>query len=493
MQKENKSGMPHFFGSRFLFFPIRRINNSNNAGSMIIRILLGLCLSLFFMGATIVYAKNNYIRGGATGNNDGSDWNNAYNALPATLIRGDTYYIADGSYGNYVFDDTEFSNTYIYIKKATNSSHGTDVGWNTVYGDGTADFTYWTFLGNYYDIDGQVGRWADFLPNYVPYGMRVSRTTTGPGQHVIQIGGSGNPHNNLVFKHIEIKNGNTPRTGTWHESSHGVYGYGSYWTFQDCWIHDVGACSILAIGADFGLVENCALGRSGHAQVAMNFNPSQHSELVMLQPNADNWTFKNSYFYDWRSTGMLVLYDGNDSITFTGNVVFQTGYWSIPGEANDSDGIFSGLSGTNTNFKVVNNTFANINYGGQLTSLGASYSGFQLENNIFYKVKRYNPPTSLQLPGTSLRRYNWYYDCGSFTNETGQQNGSGNIFVNSAGYNFNLTSATNNGVPWGSPYNIDGNGITRGSGGNWGRGAFEFMGGGPPLLIPKSPSSIQIQ
>jgi hypothetical protein len=35
-----------------------------------------------------------YVRQGVTGSNDGSNWTNAYTSLPAKLIRGHTYYIA---------------------------------------------------------------------------------------------------------------------------------------------------------------------------------------------------------------------------------------------------------------------------------------------------------------------------------------------------------------------------------------------------------------
>ena len=37
----------------------------------------------------------------AAGNGSGSDWNDRMNKLPTTLVRGDTYYLMDGNYGNY--------------------------------------------------------------------------------------------------------------------------------------------------------------------------------------------------------------------------------------------------------------------------------------------------------------------------------------------------------------------------------------------------------
>lgn len=108
------------------------------------------------------YAANHYVREGAEGNNDGTDWTNAWTSLPVTLTRGDTYYIADGQYPQYVFNDAESDSTYIYIYKATESAHGTETGWDSGYGDGQAIFDvaatytsttiqfetgYWVFSG----------------------------------------------------------------------------------------------------------------------------------------------------------------------------------------------------------------------------------------------------------------------------------------------------------------------------------------------------------
>jgi parallel beta-helix repeat protein len=58
-----------------------------------------------------------YVRAGAIGNGTGSDWTNAITQLPATLTRGYTYYIADGSYGSYTFDDAVSGTQVITLKK----------------------------------------------------------------------------------------------------------------------------------------------------------------------------------------------------------------------------------------------------------------------------------------------------------------------------------------------------------------------------------------
>jgi hypothetical protein len=59
-----------------------------------------LAASVFF--PSILWAASHYIREGAAGKQDGSDWENAHTQLPPNLVRGDTYYITDGTYPGYM-------------------------------------------------------------------------------------------------------------------------------------------------------------------------------------------------------------------------------------------------------------------------------------------------------------------------------------------------------------------------------------------------------
>lgn len=87
-----------------------------------------LILSFMFLFTIPCFAANHYILDGGSG--DGSAWNNAWDDLPATLTRGDTYYIGDGTYGGYTFNDAVSGTDIIYIKKATAGDHGTETGWS---------------------------------------------------------------------------------------------------------------------------------------------------------------------------------------------------------------------------------------------------------------------------------------------------------------------------------------------------------------------------
>src|SRR5687768_5374451 len=97
------------------------------------------------------------VRADASGTGSGADWNNAFRTLPATLVRGATYYVADGSYPGYTCDDRESGLVPITIKKAIGGQHGPDLGWQAAYGDGQATWGTITIMTDNWVIDGLVG------------------------------------------------------------------------------------------------------------------------------------------------------------------------------------------------------------------------------------------------------------------------------------------------------------------------------------------------
>lgn len=130
----------------------------------VLRKLLVLLLSIFLLltvGSTFVSAVCHAVTPNGAGSRDGSTWDNAFAGLPATLLRGDTYYIATGSYPGYRFNAPESGTTVITIKKATATDHCTETGWQASFGNGQAVWTpsggrIWQFTDTgYWSIDGQ--------------------------------------------------------------------------------------------------------------------------------------------------------------------------------------------------------------------------------------------------------------------------------------------------------------------------------------------------
>ncbi|MGZ3805746.1 MAG: hypothetical protein ACXVB4_16130, partial [Pseudobdellovibrionaceae bacterium] len=116
-------------------------------------------VGFFFIFITLqAEAVNHFVRQDATGSANGSDWTNAYTSLPATLVRGDTYYIAAGNYSGRTFNTPTSGTTLITIKKAIEADHGTETGWQASYGTGQAAFTgMLEFTSSYWVFDGMTG------------------------------------------------------------------------------------------------------------------------------------------------------------------------------------------------------------------------------------------------------------------------------------------------------------------------------------------------
>jgi hypothetical protein len=113
---------------------------------------------LFVLSAHTLFAANIYVRDGASGS--GTSWSDAYDELSsaeAAAVRGDIIYIAGGTYSGVTFNVAASGTTYIYVKKATSSDHGTETGWDSAYGDGTATISPSTISTDYWDFDGVYG------------------------------------------------------------------------------------------------------------------------------------------------------------------------------------------------------------------------------------------------------------------------------------------------------------------------------------------------
>ena len=444
---------------------------------MIKKIFIGVLLVLFGLP---VGAAEHYILDGGSG--DGTSWSSPLDTLPETLTRGDTYYIGEGAYGSYTFDDA--GTTTIYIKKATATDHGVGADWSDSMGDSAATWTKWTFETTDYELDGQVGQWASDMSDYVAYGFKVFSQNTGDNQEIIEsVSGS----DDIVIRHVEAYYSTTPRSGTWYKTGMILAKYGGDFELYYSWLHD-GSNGIYNGYFTSVLFDHCVLERNGQGQVAMGWDPSEHSEIIGHKATSA-CTVRYSHIRDWRSTGGLIAMDVNSpSLILYGNVFTETDYWSLPSETNDSNGVINGL-GESSGITILayNNTFVDISYGASIATEG-SYASRIVTNNIFHNCERYNygTPSTLSIGGTHT--YNRFYDViGDFSGETGYEAGNVDEFVNKTNDDFHLSEATGEGdVTIGATYNTDMDGVTRGADGVWDRGAYEYdAGGGEPSIIKK--------
>lgn len=414
--------------------------------------LVVLCLSMLAGADVSVQSSVYYVRAGATGANTGADWTNAFSALPATLSRGATYYVADGSYSSYTFDDAASADALITIRKATAADHGTSAGWQAAFGDGVATFGRWDFASSNWVVDGNTSTWS--------YGFIVSGGCGGP-MECIDIGdGTSASITNVLIRSASANPG--------------------------------GECNIRGIkinGASDLTLDNVEIWNSDNDAISMDGNSTGVTfdrVYIHTRNNAGCGTHGDA-FELWGGGNNTIR---NSRVAWDGQQVFwgggfTHGRWDIYGnvfyggatsgqglKAHSSDPVLGPIY-------AYNNTFYNVNISIQL---GSNTTGV-MQNNLFFRSG--NPAF-----GRTTHDYNWFEDGMTGAGERNAKFGS-NPFVNAAGEDFRLSTATGPGAPLAEIYAIDPMGATRGLDGMWDRGAFEY-GASSAGGSPAAPTSLRI-
>lgn len=325
-----------------------------------------------------------YVTENGAGNRSGLDWNNAYAQLPANLERGHIYYISDGSYDGYTFNDPENDGNFIYIKKAVQTDHGTNAGWLPEYGDGIAEFGPLRFDSDDYIFDGQH-----------KYGFKVVGTYTGQAVNVnsdyIFISNSdidGNFQTNANGFHID-------------GSCNVIFIFGSHVTLENCNIHNAADDGIGVFGNNIKIIGNEIHNLHGYGTDG-NTGPCNngHSDAFELQDCADIEIIGN-LVYDINSTSALITgqwsagnYTRNltlyNNIFYTPDTGMSVYIYYVQG-AHIYNNVFWGRTqGSSygglaigpevTDLYVQNNIILNINY----THLGGTYD--PLNHHIDYNL-----------------------------------------------------------------------------------------------------------
>lgn len=429
-----------------------------------------------------------YVRKGATGAGNGSDWANAYTTLPATLQRGATYYVATGTYGEYMFDDAHSGTTRITIKKAIVADHGTSTGWQDSYGIGQAQWTAWDFAtaqSGYYTFDGQ-SRSADWTSGY---GIKIGPPPLGSTSNraVDMFLDDEVPHNShgVIFRYVEIQGAglDNPNHDDCVESQNGNNNV----TIQYSFIHDCGRTFLITGNTTGWLVEyNLMRGNSS--------DPAWHGEAWSLA-NDDNLTVRYNRFEDFEGTGGLVAIGARfDGVNSNWEIYGNTFAISPGNPYNRDDGLGDGIiaiinsGATASNLKFYNNTILNFNdAGGFSTRLSLEQPGSSdifSYNNFWWNSRNANP--IFNSCTNCITDYNRYDNTPHSTEANPEVNASAfqSTFVNYLSKDYRLAAATLAGTPLASPHNLDLTGRTRGADGIWDRGAFEYAAGSTTALQP---------
>lgn len=434
-------------------------------------IILTSVLAILLFGSMSVQAQTiYYVRAGANGAKNGSDWNNAYDKLPASLSRGATYYIAGGNYGSYIFDDPVSGTQLITIKKATNSDHGTATGWSNSYGDGQqATFGELVFVTKYYTIDGST-RNENAWDSGIAYGFKIKNITG----HSLNYAACGDF---ITIKYCDIGgdfslsyNSGIPDAGLYLGGFNDLC---ENWTIQKNFIHNVGIVGQMN-GVNNMLWEYNWLGLSWSKEIIRGQNTAKN---VVIRYN----TLKDGCRSDCNGcsegcTADIGLFSNQGSNPdFNGFEAYGNLIWKTVGAVKCCGTIMAEVT---SGGKIYNNTIVDNGptgnpSSGRLRLFGAP--GSEIKNNILYF------PNGM---GSG---------CEAETCSNNSTYTSSPPFVNSNAGNFQLSSDLP-GESLVSTYKLDMVGNARGSDGKWDRGAFEYgagSGGDSNQLSP--PSAVRIK
>jgi hypothetical protein len=447
---------------------------------------------LFFAFSLTAEAANHYIRSGATGNGSGADWANACthfsgSCAPGSLVRGDTYYVATGSYAGVTFNTADSGTTVITIQGATVVNHGTDTGWSNSFSVSSADGgsqALWTsevdFTSDYWVWDGVVGPVWDNTPGDYgfSFGSGLSRAftigTAGSGS-------CGSATHDITIAHFYGKATSSDVEKEFEEGN--TYGGAlSNVTFsnflidgwQGLFMTKSGNCSSTA---DTGFVVQYGVMLNGSSTSANHgewINPNERPlSGVIIRYNIFRGNSGNA-----GETGVIVANNqDNDNAQIYGNVFDNNEV---------GNGIITGTSQGHLNNAVIyNNTFLNMPSvsGNALCGTGQG-AGNVAYNNLFYNM-------SASVGSGCTTDYDGYFSTTNTPSETHREVSQADPLVNASGGDYHLTVETTAGTTLAAPYNIDAVGVTRASSdGVWSRGALQYNG--TVSSNPQPPANLQV-
>lgn len=446
------------------------------------------------ISACPLLAANRYIRVGASGSNDGSSWANAFTAIPGTLVRGDTYYLAGGNYtGDVSIASTESGSTVTTLKKANATDNSGDAGWDAAYASTQAVIQgSFRIRNSYMTVDGVTGEGES------GHGIKIIQTTVASGNAIVnQDSGTSFVH----LLHVEIEGpgmGYATGSSGFKNNNLSVTVKGNRYAYM--YVHDMSQMGFTVVNAagtsysDYGaLFEHNVIKNTGYNLAG------QHGQAIQCgsgsNPSTQSyWIVRNSVFHNTggSSTAMIAClgYSANEYFRIYNNI-FRNDNLSfdadwIPFDNSKpavSPGViyFSVTSSSAANVVVANNTFY------QLSRATVYFAGTNTNNTVvnnLWMSSNFNIVTQ-----GATGSYNDYYACFNIISsgiygvpygETGQQGESASPVVDAAAGDFRLIAGANavgNGQNLSSLFSTDAAGVSRPATGAWDIGAYQLVFG----------------
>ena len=444
-------------------------------------------LPALLLGSLPAQAANHYVRAGASGTATGNDWTNACPdfvgaCAPATMVRGDTYYVADGSYASRTFNKAASGNLLIAIKKATLADHGSDSGWLSSYGDGQAVFkSVLIFASDDWLLDGATRDESNPPLSWfktAAYGFAITNNDNS-AQTQLKLGAG---LDNFTMKQVWVQGRSGPFDGA--ERRYAI----------DC--QSGGTATNLLFSRNLTTDSNqwYFLRDTNHSVIEywagdrLTGDGNNHGDAINVYFTAEDVTIRWGVARNACTegcTGMIPVADSRGTSTpplvkLYGNLFYD--YGSTDGTMGFLGNTANG--GNCTNCVIANNTF--IDGGAEYAATwGLQFpdgSGNLHRNNIWFETRSQIP--SFNLGANATNTHNAFGPTTASTGTGAQVGVPSTIFVDFAGKNFRLSAATACGLALGPPYDRDMFGNTRGADGCWDRGAFEFGKTTPARLAP---------
>jgi hypothetical protein len=458
------------------------------------------CAALIALLSGNLHAACHTVTPSGSGSKTGADWNNALANVPATLTRGDIYYLADGNYGGYTFGTAVSGSTNSEIRKAQTGDHCTDTGFNAgTMAASQANFTSFAVGSSFFILNGNGTQTKSGCggapgatvtgapPNPVDCGIKITSSSISPFTIVNNAG-------HYTVQYLE-EIGNGVNNGALAEFYGGSGG--SVSKFSHIYAHNSG-CVFFQYGGD-----QREVGSSYFWGTEVDGAPtgSCHGQYSFYLEGSNSLEHDNVY-RDIRGTAVFTLatFSGihgvADNWKYYNNVIFNSSS-SQSWNPTLSDGIISCIanSGTGETLQCSHQVFVQntiINLAGQTginndcTDGCGAGSSYTVQNNIWYSS---TTPAFIQAAtGTFTQDHNSCLNSGSCPTGTANvtNTSSANPFVSWTTGNFTLASDGtdwNNRASLSAPFTTDALGITR----TTDRGTYQFGGSGTG---PNPPSGL---
>ncbi len=444
-------------------------------------------LPLLVIIALHAYGANYYVHHGATGSNNGTSWNDAWNEMNqinySTLACGDTVWLAGGNYTTVLkANKTCAAGSVLTFKRvlSTDSTATAAAGWSSSY-DSTVVLPGMNIPGpaSYITFDGRIS-----------YGIQILIPgSSGDGIDGGQGTGSGTSQaiDHITWTNVEIYGPACVTSGSCTGS--GVVGVNimpycqsanrTNLLFDHMSIHRTGE-AIRGCGWSNNVIQYSLIYET-------NNDGQQHEDIQYSNPPYQNVTWRYNKIFmspndgiffeggtgavNWAFYGNMVYHSGGELIVFKqgssyGPVYIYNNVFENDGTFGDYQPAWLDFTGPMVGGEVANNVFENVTITG--TAPSSNHNAFSLSGSSD--------------GGTA----SFYYNVGKL--------GASTMFVNesptspvAADFHLTSTGATTfaKGKTLGSPYDQDPDGNTRGTGGVWYIGAYQN-----PSTAPAPPTNL---